>query len=90
MSAVMASLVPLAASQFTGVDFQATLHAAADVSALLGVASAFYAWLAWRDGLDLAGIADAAGAGLALAFLPALAVGGYSYLDISLGGGLSP
>ena len=50
------------------------------------MASAFIAWIAHRDRLPVADIADAAGLGVAIAFWPAIVVGAYMFVNIWVSG----
>jgi hypothetical protein len=61
----------------------------AGAASFLAVASAFIAWIAHEDELSIGQIADAAGLGLAIAFWPAIVVGGYMFIDV-WASGLTP
>jgi len=68
--------------------FEATVQGFATFGAFLTVASALVAFIAFWNGEELSDIADAAGLGLAVGFLPGLIAGGYIFVHLATQGRL--
>ena len=68
--------------------FEATVQGFATLGAFLTVASALVAFIAFLNGEELSDIADAAGLGLAMGFLPGLIAGGYIFVHLATQGWL--
>jgi hypothetical protein len=78
--------VVLAVAVFDAKSWDALLAAFANLAAIVGTGSGWVAWIAMQDGEDIPGIADAAGLGAAIAFLPALVVTAYVYVATTVSG----